>query len=702
MKILRRKLSLFLICLTWAGFALAATDSTIFDIIKQVNTPEAKAAYLTNYIDTCGTTKIIDNESIILLADSIIQKNQLDKYFGIISYQKGDLHFQKGDYKKSIIELIKAEAEFSEKKQAKKLAKTYNKLGVVYISQADFPLALDYFIKSLNIKDSIGDTKGISNTYSNMGNALFEMDDTDRALEYYLKSLAIDKADSNEVGMAKTLMNVGVVYKEQFKYNKAVECFEKSLNMHLAHHNMQEVANCYSNLALVYLETGDDQKTLSYYNKALKLFEQLGIKKGISSVLSDIGFFYNLKGDDTRALDYLKKAIRLAQEINSVQDIERISQAISASYQNLGNYKEAFNYFVLYKSMYDKLNNDENTRLFTKMEMNYQFEQTKKEIEFEQQQKELKHLAEIKRQQLILKFIIIGALALLVFAIYFYRNYKQKKRDNELLKKQKKAIEEQRDKINKQKKDITDSILYAKRIQTALLPPNTLLDNLLSDYFVLYKPRDIVSGDYYWVSNKNEKTVIVAADCTGHGVPGAFMSMLGMAFLNEIIQQENDILSDALLNKLRENVIVSLRQTGKIGETKDGMDLAMTIVDRKNQRLQFSGANNPLVLIRNGEILQYKGDKMPIGISDKANSSFTSHVIDFKPGDTFYMYSDGYVDQFGGPDNRKFMSKSFREMLLNIQDKTMKDQETYLNETIDNWRGSTEQIDDILVMGIKL
>jgi ligand-binding sensor domain-containing protein/serine phosphatase RsbU (regulator of sigma subunit) len=274
---------------------------------------------------------------------------------------------------------------------------------------------------------------------------------------------------------------------------------------------------------------------------------------------------------------------------------------------------------------------------------------------------------------------------------------------------QKKEIEKQRDiatiqrdQIAQQKKEITDSIMYASRIQTAILPPEPWIEKLLPDHFILYKPRDIVSGDFYWMTQQDEKVFFAAADCTGHGVPGAFMSMLGIAFLNEILNKREAASANQVLNALKAHVIKSLHQTGKENESKDGMDISLCVIDLANKRVEFSGAYNSLILIRKGEMLEYKADRMPIGIYFKDQDSFTNHQIDYQEGDTLYMHSDGYPDQFGGENGRKFMMKQFKQLLLEIQGKTMAEQRNILDRTMLKWRGETDQIDDILVVGIKL
>ncbi len=254
----------------------------------------------------------------------------------------------------------------------------------------------------------------------------------------------------------------------------------------------------------------------------------------------------------------------------------------------------------------------------------------------------------------------------------------------------------------KQKKEITDSINYASLIQKAVFPPNELIDKLLKNYFILYEPKDIVSGDFYWVNKKNNKIIVIAADCTGHGVPGAFMSMLGISFLNEIINKLKAPKANEILNLLRKTVKRSLRQTGKYGEARDGIDMALCIIDFENLELEFAGANNPLILIREDELLEVKADKMPIGIHFREKESFTNNKLKIKKNDKIYLFSDGYYDQFGGKRGRKFLKKNFKKLLKSIYEKKMEEQKIILKETLNNWKKNYEQIDDILVLGIEI
>ncbi len=263
-------------------------------------------------------------------------------------------------------------------------------------------------------------------------------------------------------------------------------------------------------------------------------------------------------------------------------------------------------------------------------------------------------------------------------------------------------IAKQRDQISIQKQEITDSIIYAERIQSAVLPNTDYIDKWLHDYFILFKPRDIVSGDYYWINGNKDRVMLVAADCTGHGVPGAFMSMLGVSILNEIATESRDIPAGEVLDMLRDHLTSTLWQTGGEKDAKDGMDMVLGILDYNKNMIQFAAAYNPLVLIRNEEIIVHKGDRMPVGYHPEKMPPFTTQQIQLKKGDLIYMYSDGYADQFGGPDGKKFKSVTFRNLLLEISQLSMNDQKERLNETIMNWMGINEQVDDILVIGIRI
>ena len=263
-------------------------------------------------------------------------------------------------------------------------------------------------------------------------------------------------------------------------------------------------------------------------------------------------------------------------------------------------------------------------------------------------------------------------------------------------------VRERTQKIELQNREITCSIQYASRIQSALLYPDTDLKRLFQSYFILNRPKDIVSGDYYWMASKDDKALVAVADCTGHGVPGAFMSILGVSLLNEIINKTLILRANEILNQLRGQVIKSLHQTGRNDETRDGMEMALCIIDFGKMKIQFAGAFRPLYLLRNGDILELNGDNMPIGIYEDEESSFTNKELPFKKGDVIYLFTDGYLHQMGGDNRKTFKSQNFKKLLLDIHTFPLQKQRELLEEKLNVWQGDLEQVDDILVVGIKL
>jgi serine phosphatase RsbU (regulator of sigma subunit) len=331
----------------------------------------------------------------------------------------------------------------------------------------------------------------------------------------------------------------------------------------------------------------------------------------------------------------------------------------------------------------------------------------------EQEGKIKLQLATLEKQKLILYFVVLALVLVSILGYYIYRSYKIKKEANIILEEKNRTISQQKDEIEKQKdlaeaqrdqiayqkKHITDSIMYAKRIQTALIPSLELFSDKL-EHFVLYKPLAIVSGDFYWVTAKDNLQIIIAADCTGHGVPGAFMSMLGVTLLNEIVNGKHISMPDQIIENLRQGVIKSLNQVAEEESIKDGMDIAVCVVDFGKNILYYAGANNPLYLIRDKELVHYRADKMPVAIHYKM-TPFTLQEIELKKGDTFYIFSDGYADQFGGPKEKKFMSAQLKETLVAMAGMPMLEQAARLNEIFEEWRGDSSQVDDVTVIGVR-
>ena len=323
------------------------------------------------------------------------------------------------------------------------------------------------------------------------------------------------------------------------------------------------------------------------------------------------------------------------------------------------------------------------------------------------------------------KIAQIGLFLFINASIYYLRilNFRYEEvlnSKNKVLDLQNAELKEQKEKIlrtneelkhlneitTRQKDEIVSSIQYAKRIQSAILPPETYITELLNENFILYKPKDIVSGDFYWIKQVKHYIILVSADCTDHGVPGALMSMLGISYLNEIVHKKEVTQANHILNELRKEIKHSLRQTGKKEESRDGIDIALCVIDSKNNIMQYSGAHNPLFIISNsiGEpvLKEIKADPMPVGMHFSSDKSFTNHEIKLEIGDTFYIFSDGFVDQIGGTNNHRFTNEKFKKLLLDIYDQPMCEQKEIMEQTLKNWMGDQPQRDDILVIGARV
>jgi serine phosphatase RsbU (regulator of sigma subunit) len=363
------------------------------------------------------------------------------------------------------------------------------------------------------------------------------------------------------------------------------------------------------------------------------------------------------------------------------------------SYAKLSDYSNALKYQTLLTNIKDTLYIAANDLNLMSLSLNFEIDKRQTQITLLTKGNELKEVI-IKKQKFTQRTFILGFIIAILVALQTYRNYRRKVRTNELLEKQKDEIEI----INK---NLTDSINYAERIQSAMFPSEDILAGNLFEYFILFKPLDIVSGDFYWFKQSNTSIFVAAADCTGHGVPGAFMSILGLTFLNELVHNAVALKANDILTRLKDHVIKTLHQTQNYTSARDGMEMALCILDLDSKKLQFAGARRPLYVVRDNQLSELTGDRMPIGISDDGESPFINKETEFRKDDIIYLFSDGYVDQLGGPDRKTFKTKKFKEILLKNSHLSMNEQKEILGTTFEEWKGNIEQIDDILVIGIK-
>jgi serine phosphatase RsbU (regulator of sigma subunit) len=631
----------------------------------------------------------------------------------------------------------------------KGLSKCYHINGVIYFDQLNTPKALEYYTKSLKIDEDLGDKSGISICCDNIALIYMNQSNYPKALEYYTKSLKIKEELGDKSGTSTCCNGIGIIYDYQSNYPKALEYYTKSLKIKEELGNKSGISNCYVNIGNIYMNQNNDPKALGYYIKALNIDEELGDKKGISICYSNIGIIYKKQKNYPKALEYYTKSLKIKEELGNKSGIalvlvnisglnnelkkhllakKQAEQAISISKEigkinnlswafeelakaeeGLGNYKAAYINHKKFKELNDSIFNIENSKQLSDIKTNYEVEKKQTELKAKAETQELINNEEKKRQQYLI-YVVTGILLIvIVFSALLFKRFrltnKQKKiieikeketqQQNEIIKVQKHLVEEKH-------REITDSINYAERIQRSFLATKEQLDEKLKEYFVLFQPKDVVSGDFYWAHTlQNGNFALVTADSTGHGVPGAIMSLLNTSSLERAV--ELGISEPAeILNHTRQTIIERLKKDGSAEGGKDGMDCSLISFNKEKSKFVYAAANNPIWIIRNKELIELTPDKIPVGKHDRDSISFAQQEVEIQKGDMIYTLTDGFPDQFGGPKGKKFMYKKLKELLISIAHKSVKEQKTELKVILKNWMGNIEQVDDVTIIGIRV
>ncbi|MCC7050476.1 MAG: SpoIIE family protein phosphatase, partial [Bacteroidia bacterium] len=451
------------------------------------------------------------------------------------------------------------------------------------------------------------------------------------------------------------------------------------------------------NIGSVYLSQNNYAKALDFFNKALAISKNMGDKSQTAIWYANIGSVNFKQNNFIEAEKYLKDALQLDQEIASLEGQIEDHKSLYDLYEKINNPEAALFHYKSYTHLKDSVYSEENTKNLVKAGMNFEFEK-----------KETISRAKQERQRLIIYSIGAIAVLLILLVFFVYNRYKIIQKQKEIIEQQKKEVEHQREIVLEEKKiseerkqEILDSIHYASRIQQAMLTSTDYITkHLACDYFILYLPKDIVAGDFYWAIKQHNLFYIITADCTGHGVPGAFMSLLNIGFLNELVIERNLKMPCDILNEQRKQIIHALNPKGN-ENSKDGMDCVLSAFDLENNKLYFSAANNPLCLVRNNELIDYKAQKIPVGKSERENESFALTEINLQKEDIIYTFTDGFPDQFG-TNGKKFMSKKLKNLLIQINQLPMEAQKEQLLQAFHNHKGNEEQTDDILVIGVRV
>jgi serine phosphatase RsbU (regulator of sigma subunit) len=562
---------------------------------------------------------------------------------------------------------------------------------------------MELFLPALKMAEELADSSRISTLLLNIGVIYSEQPGTyDKARNYYLQAIEMGEALGNLNVMGIGNVNLGEIYVEKEEFDSALYYFEKSLTILTSGIDIASVLNFMGN---IYSEKGEYSKAFTFHKDALELARKENARRETVGILLGLASSYENLGNPVKAIECLKEAEILAEEIGLNEELSSAYEGLATNYAEILDYPNAYKYLSLQNTIEDINYRLESEDKITEQMNSYEMEKKQDEIAILEHRSEIEQLKSKRQRAIIISAGFLGLILLaMIFAVFSRMRY----------------IRTTNRKINKQKDMITDSITYAQRIQSAILPSQELMDELLREHFILFRPKDIVSGDFYWIKEVQDHLVIVGADCTGHGVPGAFMSMLGITMFNDLISDSCYDAPGDILDQLREKVKEMLVQQGNSDDQKDGMDLAIAVFNKTTRELHFSGANNPLYIIRkksqplqaelepyasieNGDfrLFELKGDKQPIG-THWEETPFRTTSVYLKEQDSFYMFSDGYIDQFGGADRKKFKSMNFKRLLLSVQTESMDIQRKTLEQTFDQWRGPIEQIDDIVVLGVRV
>lgn len=595
------------------------------------------------------------------------------------------------------------------------LAKSIANLGLTYYYQGEYDKSLPYFFQALTLSEKLDLISLTNNTLSNIANVYLLQNKYDKALEINLKSLKLAIERKNKKAEANILNSLGLIYSNKKDEKNALLSFRKSLKIKEELNDINGQISTLLNISDNYNAAKNYAEAILYLEKAERLAREIDDKEKIIQALMTKGLIaFNKKQLAKAELNFLE-AEKMAIQINSKQQQMESALQLYSVYKQNKNLAKAINYLEKYSDLKDAIFNEENSQQMAEMEAKYENDKKQKEILLLENQKQLqeseleKKDVEAKKNKILLLTFIAGFVLVVVSLVVSIRAFNQKKKANLLLAQQKNEIEHQKQEIEVQKhivdekqKEILDSINYAKRIQYALLASDNLLEKHLPEYFVLFNPKDVVSGDFYWASPTKNGFVYVTADCTGHGVPGAFMSLLNISKLSQTINENKINQPDLILNNVRTEIINALNPKGSLIESKDGMDAVVCKINFEKMKLEYAAANNSFYIVRNKEVIVCKADKMPVGIGYNNDSDFTHNLIDIVKGDCIYTFTDGYADQFGGPKGKKFKYKPLEELLVANCHLPMNEQQEILQNQLTTWKGNLEQIDDVLVIGVRV
>lgn len=649
----------------------------------------------------------------------------------------GNIHSMQGNYAlalKYYQRSLKIEQEY---KNQDGIAGCYENMGMVYQAQGNTLQAIEYHQKALKIQLGLNNTRRIASNYNNLGAIYLRLDNYPQALEYYQQSFKIDQKLNNKKGVAINYNNIGNVYMQMHKYGLAMQHFQQSLKIFKNIGDQSGIGNCLYSLGKLALANKQYTKAQQNFELTLSIQKQLGEKDRVATTLVALGKTHYLQKNYAKAIQLLDEGVQKAKKTGNPGILKDGAETLAKTHRAKGNLLAAYNNYVLFKQMSDSLVNEENTKKITRLETRYEFQQEKDSLH----KASVLQASQLKQEQLTNKFqhninlLILAILAIVViFAFITYRNQQRQKRLNIQLNDQKKdletqgmalstlneelkqsqeeitaqrdAAEQQNQKLSFHRERIDQSFRAAQMIQDAILPPHRAIANVFVEHFILYIPKDVVSGDFYWIHQHPEKTILVIADCTGHGVPGAFMTLIGNKLLDKIIKIDQITDPGTILNRLHEDIQVTLRQK-ETQRNEAGMDAITITITKANKdgqaNIGFAGAKNSLIYFdkQTQQLAELKGTRKSLGGMQSERRQFESQYINLPKGSLLYSGSDGLTDQ-GDTEGVKFGKKRLHDFLEHHWRLPLNTQKEKLEQVLNQYKFEAEQRDDILWMGFKI
>lgn len=593
-----------------------------------------------------GDSEYTVNQAIRNLASAIKIRYSRGIAYAKLNIAAGDFLQSKNNH--ALKNLTDALRWFTSNPSEQGFYRALNLKSSLYEGFGEYEKALSYSLQSLKLSADAGDHDNEAEACSQLGLIYYRLSNFPKSLEYFNNGLKIREDMADENAVASSFNRIGMVLRQMKRYDESLKYYNKSLEIRRKNNQAGSIPWTMLGIASTYEEMKRLPEALDFYNQGMIG----GDKRCTLQCLSGSGRIYSLLGNASLAEESLKKSLGMARELKAPSLVAEAYLGLANHYETTGNTIKALKNHKLYHKTRETVQSDEAQNRLRNVEISYAVEKS-------EQEKEIYRLKNVELKQAY-------------------------------------------DLIDEINKEITAGINYASRIQRAMLSNPSQIRGLTNKYFILYLPKEIVSGDFYWFNRSGIKLTVVAGDCTGHGVPGALMSMLGISFLEEIVNLRGIEESGKILDELRKEVIRALKQEGRREDVKDGMDISICVIDRDKKTLQYSGANNNFYLVRENELIEYSADRMPIGAAEIGEINFTSTDIDIIPGDIIYMFSDGYADQSGGPNRKKFKYSVLKTFLLSIHNLPMQKQKQMLEKGFYDWKGINPQRDDILIMGLKI